>query len=113
MKVKRELDSSILAGQQSRLMKFEKVLFFKSIRLFEGTPGCRVVEPGGLCGGRTCQGQRFVVARREDEQPFLCRLFGFPGVLLQGTDAGRIPERAVRWRDARAIWICQRKCARG
>jgi signal-transduction protein with cAMP-binding, CBS, and nucleotidyltransferase domain len=38
-KVKRELDSSILAGQQSRLMKFEKVLFFKSIKLFEGTPG--------------------------------------------------------------------------
>lgn len=37
--VKRELDSSILAGQQSRLMKFEKVLFFKSIKLFEGTPG--------------------------------------------------------------------------
>lgn len=37
--VKRELDSSILAGQQSRLMKFEKVLFFRSIKLFEGTPG--------------------------------------------------------------------------
>jgi hypothetical protein len=37
--VKRELDSSILAGQQSRLMKFEKVLFFKSIKLFEGTSG--------------------------------------------------------------------------
>jgi AAA family ATP:ADP antiporter len=36
---KKELDASILAGQQSRLMKFEKVLFFKSIRLFEGTPG--------------------------------------------------------------------------
>lgn len=38
-KVKRELDSSILPGQQSRLMKFEKVLFFGSIKLFEGTPG--------------------------------------------------------------------------
>jgi ATP:ADP antiporter, AAA family len=37
--VKKELDSSILTGQQSRLMKFEKVLFFKSIKLFEGTPG--------------------------------------------------------------------------
>ncbi|HZY78870.1 MAG TPA: hypothetical protein VFE50_05060 [Cyclobacteriaceae bacterium] len=36
---KRELDYSILAGQQSKLMKFEKVLFFQSIRLFEGTPG--------------------------------------------------------------------------
>ncbi|HET9131187.1 MAG TPA: cyclic nucleotide-binding domain-containing protein, partial [Terriglobia bacterium] len=36
---KKELDASILAGQQSRLMKFEKVLFFKSIKLFEGTSG--------------------------------------------------------------------------
>lgn len=37
--VKRDLDASILSGQQSRLMNFEKVLFFQSIRLFEGTPG--------------------------------------------------------------------------
>ncbi|MEJ0033774.1 MAG: cyclic nucleotide-binding domain-containing protein [Bacteroidota bacterium] len=36
---KRDLDASILTGQQSKLMKFEKVLFFKSIKLFEGTPG--------------------------------------------------------------------------
>jgi hypothetical protein len=35
---KRDLDAAILSGQQSRLMKFEKVLFFQSIRLFEGTP---------------------------------------------------------------------------
>jgi AAA family ATP:ADP antiporter len=37
--VKRDLDSSILSGQQSKLMKIEKVFFFKSIKLFEGTPG--------------------------------------------------------------------------
>ena len=35
----RELDEAILPGQDTRLMCFEKVLFFKSISLFEGTPG--------------------------------------------------------------------------
>jgi hypothetical protein len=35
----RELDEAIVPGQQKRLMCFEKVLFFKSIPLFEGTPG--------------------------------------------------------------------------
>jgi ATP:ADP antiporter, AAA family len=37
--IKRELDETILASNQSRLMVFEKVLFFKSIGMFEGTPG--------------------------------------------------------------------------
>jgi hypothetical protein len=36
---RRDLDAAILSGQQSRLMKFEKVLFFQSIKLFEGTSG--------------------------------------------------------------------------
>lgn len=37
--VKKDLDAAILRGQQSRLMIFEKVLFFRSIPMFEGTPG--------------------------------------------------------------------------
>ncbi|MFZ5973038.1 MAG: cyclic nucleotide-binding domain-containing protein [Bacteroidota bacterium] len=37
--VKKELDEAILAGQQTKLMLFEKVLFFKDIPLLTGTPG--------------------------------------------------------------------------
>ncbi len=36
---RRALDAVILPGRQSRLMEFDKVLFFKSIKLFEGISG--------------------------------------------------------------------------
>jgi AAA family ATP:ADP antiporter len=36
---KKDLDAAVLRGEGSRLMIFEKVLFYKSIALFEGTPG--------------------------------------------------------------------------
>jgi AAA family ATP:ADP antiporter len=36
---KKNLDAAVLRGTGSRLMKFEKVLFYKAIRIFEGTPG--------------------------------------------------------------------------
>jgi len=36
---KKDLDAAVLRGEGSRLMIFEKVLFFRSIALFEGTPG--------------------------------------------------------------------------
>jgi hypothetical protein len=38
-KNKRELDAAIIGSGQSRLMVYEKVLFFRSIPLFTGTPG--------------------------------------------------------------------------
>jgi AAA family ATP:ADP antiporter len=37
--VKKDLDAAILRGEGSRLMSFEKVLFYKAIKIFEGTPG--------------------------------------------------------------------------
>lgn len=36
---KKDLDAAVLRGEGSRLMIFEKVLFFKAIQLFEGMPG--------------------------------------------------------------------------
>jgi hypothetical protein len=36
---KKDLDAAVLRGEGSHLMTFEKVLFFRSIALFEGTPG--------------------------------------------------------------------------
>lgn len=36
---KKDLDAAVLRGEGSRLMIFEKVLFFKAIALFEGMPG--------------------------------------------------------------------------
>jgi AAA family ATP:ADP antiporter len=41
---KRRLDAAVLRGTESRLMIFEKVLFFKSIKLFEGTPGVGLAQ---------------------------------------------------------------------
>jgi AAA family ATP:ADP antiporter len=36
---KKNFDAAVLRGADSRLMSFEKVLFYKAIRIFEGTPG--------------------------------------------------------------------------
>jgi hypothetical protein len=41
---KKRLDAAILRGTESRLMIFEKVLFYKSIKLFEGTPGVGLAQ---------------------------------------------------------------------
>lgn len=37
--IKNELDEAIMNGVQTRLMSFEKVLFFKTVPMFAGTPG--------------------------------------------------------------------------
>jgi hypothetical protein len=47
--VRRELDEAILDGPNSRLMIFEKVIFFRSIPIFSGTPGISLSFLADIC----------------------------------------------------------------